>query len=117
MTFCTTCGHQIHETAPTCPQCGAVQPHAKREMPLAMPLDGTLWLPVPALVCSLIAVVNLGSAKQWTQDEFVGTLGMATAAIVLGVLGLTKQKRGKGMSIAGLVLGVLSVLAAIGSHV
>lgn len=25
MTYCTGCGHQIHETAPACPQCGAPQ--------------------------------------------------------------------------------------------
>lgn len=30
MVFCRACGKEIHKTAPSCPQCGAVQWYAKR---------------------------------------------------------------------------------------
>lgn len=29
MIYCSGCGKQIHETAPTCPNCGAINKHAK----------------------------------------------------------------------------------------
>lgn len=115
MTFCSGCGHQIHETATACPQCGAVQPTAKREITPAA--QGTLWFPVLALVCGLIPMLSIGAAKQWTHDEVLGACMFAIAAMVLGGIGLARQKRGRGMSIAGMVLGVLGLLAAIGTQV
>lgn len=111
MTFCRGCGHQIHITAPSCPQCGAVQHPA----PSTAQPEGTLWLPVPALVCGLIAVLALLDPSDADMDRIVGIGMFAVAAIVLAGLGLARQKRGQGMSIAGLVLGVIGLLGAIGS--
>ena len=111
MTFCRGCGHQIHITAPSCPQCGAVQ----HPTPSTAQPEGTLWLPVPALVCGLIAVLALLDPSDAEMDRIVGTGMFAVAAIVLAGLGLARQKRGQGMSIAGLVLGVIGLLGAIGS--
>lgn len=31
---CRGCGHQIHETAPTCPKCGAPMSHRMRPPPM-----------------------------------------------------------------------------------
>lgn len=113
MTFCTRCGHQIHETALSCPLCGAVQHPGKFA---AAPVEGTLWLPVPALVCGLIVALALLDLNGWDRDQFVGGCLFAVAAIVLGGLGLSRQKRGQDLSIAGLVLGVIGLLGALGSQ-
>lgn len=117
MTYCQGCGHQIHETAPTCPQCGAVQALAKRvELP-ATQTAGTLWLPVPALVCGVVAALSLLSPDDWGRDEILGVGMFSIAALVLGGLGVTRQQRGRGMSIAALVLGGIGLLGAIGMAV
>ncbi len=113
MTFCTGCGHQIHETALSCPQCGAVQHPSKSA---AAQAEGTLWLPVPALVCGLIVALGLLDPNDWDMDQVVGAGMFAVAAIVLAGLGLARQKRGQGLSIAGLVLGVIGLLGTIGSQ-
>lgn len=115
MTYCTSCGHQIHETAPSCPQCGAVQQAAPSISRAAELAQGTLWLPVPALICSLIPVAALFDPNDWDHDTATGAVLFAVIALVLAGIGLARQQRGRGMLIAALVLGVLGLLGAIGS--
>lgn len=117
MTYCTSCGHQIHETAPACPQCGAVQQSAKSISRAAEQAQGTLWLPVPALICGLIPVISLFDPNDWTKEQITGAVIFAIAALVLAGTGLARQQRGRGLSIAALVLGVIGLLGAIGSQV
>lgn len=113
MSYCRGCGHQIHDTAISCPQCGAVQsPHSANNAQTAT--DGSLWLPVPALVCGLIPVLGLLAPEEPDKDQLLGIFLFATTAIVLGSVSLARQKRGKGMAIAGVVLGSIGLLAAIG---
>ena len=114
MSYCTGCGHQIHETAPACPQCGAVQRAAKAQA--ADKAQGTLWLPVPALICGLIPALSLFAPQPWTNDEVLGVFMFAIVALVLAGVGLARQQLGRGMSIAALVLGVIGLLGAIGSQ-
>lgn len=47
----------------------------------------------------------------------MGMVMFAVAAIALAGVGLARQERGRGMSIAALVLGVIGLLGAIGSQV
>lgn len=109
MTYCRGCGQQIHETAPHCPRCGAPQ----AAVALAARPEGTLWLPVPALICGLLATLASLDASQWDQDTAAGVAMFAIAALVLGGIGLARQTRGRGMSIAGLVLGAIGLLGAL----
>jgi len=44
MVFCRGCGKEIHETAVSCPRCGAVQYDTAKS---PQNQSGTLWLPVP----------------------------------------------------------------------
>lgn len=117
MTYCTGCGHQIHETAPTCPHCGAVQQLAKATLQAAEQAQGTLWLPVPALICGLMTVLALFEPSEWTGEEVKAMVIMAVITFVLAGMSLTQQQRGRGMSIAALVLGVIGLLGALGTLV
>ena len=113
MSYCRGCGHQIHETAISCPQCGAMQSaHSAHPTPTAA--DGSMWLPVPALVCGLLPVLGLFAPEELDKEQALGMLLFATTAVVLGSVSLARQKRGKGMAIAGVVLGGIGLLAAIG---
>lgn len=112
MSFCRGCGTTLHETAPACPHCGAPQNLPSANTP------GTLWLPVPALVVgilALLAAIGLADSELIDQDEYIGTLLFAGIAIALGTVGTYQQKKGRGMSIAGLVLGGIALLIALGS--
>lgn len=112
MNYCTGCGQQIHETAPTCPHCGAVQLTAKS----TTQAEGTLWLPVPALICSLMTILSLADPNEWTRDEVVGLGIFSVIGLVLAGIGLARQERGRAMSIAALVLGVIGLMGIIGSQ-
>ncbi|MBF5007231.1 DUF4190 domain-containing protein [Diaphorobacter caeni] len=116
MSFCRGCGHQIHETAQSCPQCGAVNAALATRKSTTEDQGGSLWLPIPSLVCGLVVVVALFDPDDWDMDQVIGAIGFAVAAIVLGGISLAKQKRGSGMAIAGLILGILGLLGALGSQ-
>ena len=113
MSYCRGCGHQIHETAISCPQCGALQAqHNTHSQQVSA--DGSLWLPVPALICGLIPVLGLLAPEEPDKDQVLGIFLFAATAIVFGSISLARQKRGKGIAIAGVVLGGIGLLAAIG---
>ena len=113
MSYCRGCGHQIHETAISCPQCGALQAqHNTHSQQVSA--DGSLWLPVPAVIGGLIPGLGLLAHEEPYKDQVLGTFLCAATAIVFGSTSLARQKRGKGMAIAGVVLGGIGLLAAIG---
>ena len=111
MVFCRGCGKEIHETAVSCPHCGAVQ-----QVTVKSPKNqsGTLWLPVPSLILGVIVVLALFDESSWDKDTYMGIFTCIVAAIVLGGFGISTQERGRGMSIAGIVLGVIGLLGVIG---
>ena len=114
MSFCRGCGTSLHETAPTCPHCGAPQ-HLPTATAAAA--SGTLWIPIPALILgilALLAAIGLEEAD-FDLDTYLGTLMFAGIAIVLGAVGTFQQTQGRGMSIAALVLGILGLLIALAS--
>lgn len=120
------CGHcyaTIHAASELCPRCGT------RQMPWIMPpprqvVDGTLLLPVPALVVATVAFILLlvdfrsvawdDLANGNTIDTLVGFSALGNIALALGIASLVTQKRGQGMAIAAVVIVVLSVLLLIG---
>lgn len=118
MTFCRGCGQSIHETATSCPHCGATQ---GLQLTQALEPDGTLWLSVPALVLgitSVLGLIGVGADADQTgaidKDAVIGLLMLAVPGLVLGMVGATRQARGRGMSISAIVLTCVCLLAAIG---
>jgi hypothetical protein len=102
MVFCRGCGKELHETAITCPQCGAPQrvykPSADKDDPALkylVPIGRSGWaiaagylglisvlvVPAPfALACGLMAVRNIRR-----DDKLIG-MGRAVFGIVMGGL-------------------------------
>lgn len=116
MTYCTTCGHQIHTTATRCSQCGA--PHRRPPVAAAHAANAQdpLWLPVAALVCGLVSAMALCAPAPWsTRHTLVAGTLMATA-IVLGCTALARQERGQALALVGATLGTLGVMGAIVVH-
>ncbi len=110
MVFFRECGKEIHETAMSCPHCGAVQ-HATVKS--TQDQSGTLWLPVPSLVLGIMVVLALFDESSWDKDTYMGIFTCIVTTIVLGGFGVSTQKRGRGMSISGIILGVIGLLGVI----
>ena len=84
MVYCTACGKQIHESAPTCPGCGAPQ-QARTTAPVtaatAAPATDKRILPA-ALLCFLVGVFG-------AHRFYVGKIGTAVLMLfTIGGLGL-----------------------------
>ncbi len=110
MIHCRGCGQPIHETAPSCPHCGALQ-----AAPVPVETSGTLWLPVPAFVCGLLAVVGQFDDQQPARELALGAVLFSGIAIALATAALARQKRARGLAIAAVVLGVIGLLVAAGT--
>ena len=64
-------------------------------------------MPIAAMVCGIVGLVF----------SFIPCLGMYAApvcllAVILGVIGMKKAEKGKGMAIAGLITGIVGTLIA-----
>jgi hypothetical protein len=113
MIHCRGCGQLIHETASTCPHCGAVQTSL---VAATAPVAGTLWLPVPSFISAVVAVLAFAGEEHPGRDLAAGIGLFAGVAIVLSGVALARQSRGRGLAIAAMVLGVIAALAALGSQ-
>lgn len=111
MVFCRCCGKQIHESAPTCPQCGGLQ---NDEQPVAAKRgEPGLWIPVSALICGIIVFLGLLDDKTPDRDTTVGIVMFSIVGIVFGSVSIRSQAAGKKMAIAAVVMSVISLIALI----
>ncbi len=84
MVYCSACGKQIHESAPTCPGCGAPQQVARpavATVPVVAPVTDKRILPA-ALLCFVVGVFG-------AHRFYVGKIGTAVLMLVtIGGLGV-----------------------------
>lgn len=83
MVFCRGCGKEIHETAVSCPQCGAPQKAAqelstsdKRILPAALLCFFLGWLGVHRFYVGkvgtgILQILTLGGLGIWTLIDFI----------------------------------------------
>lgn len=110
MIFCTGCGKELHETAPTCPHCGKPQKADATVLPThAVAAAGPLWAAITSLILGVLSVLaEIGNANA-DSDTTGGSALFAIVGLVLGIVSLNISKRGKGMAIPGIVLAVIGL--------
>ena len=116
---CPLCKEEIHWEAIKCKHCKTVLVNGG---PMEGATDqstsnpGTLWLPIPSLCLGIFAfLASIGSdAGTIDNDTFIGGIIFSFAAIILGSISISKQSKGKGMAIAGIVLGAIGFLIFLG---
>lgn len=114
MTFCRYCGKEIHEAAPNCPNCGRDQSTQVTAVS-GLAADGQLWLPITSLVFGIVGLLAFGGGDpQKDKEAFIGIGLFALVGLVFGIVTISKQKTGKGMAIAGVVLSSVALLALLG---
>lgn len=109
MIYCTSCGKVLHETAPLCPQCGKPQ-HAVAHPANIEAQAGPLWAAITSLVLGVLCVLAQFDDSDWDDDTLFGMVVFSIIGLALGVVSLNISKRGKGMSIAGIVMSAISLL-------
>ncbi|MET3119978.1 cell division protein FtsW (lipid II flippase) [Undibacterium sp. GrIS 1.8] len=123
MMFCRGCAKEIHETAPTCPHCGAVQGHVpvfNNVVPQPSIEDSGSakfhWTSLTSLITGLVVtLMAISVPEQWDKDTVVGVVMFGLVPILFAVISLIQKRLGRWMAITGLVLGICALLAAIGN--
>lgn len=108
MVFCRGCAKEIHETATSCPQCGAAQSSVVRAAPTAAP-----WLGIVSLVLGILSVLAFFDDGEWDRDTMVGLGMFSVAGLVCGIIGINKRS-GFGLAIAGTILCSVALLCLLG---
>lgn len=113
MAYCSNCGKEISDRAPTCPNCGHPGPGAITPSPpvegnaIASLILGIAGLIMCPLVPSILAVVyGRKSQEKLRASPHLQGEGMAKAGIVLGWVGI---------AVVGLGLVVALIVVSFGS--
>ncbi len=113
MIFCRYCGKQIHESAPSCPQCGGV---LHPQLAASTADGGQIWLGITSLFLGIICTLILFDDEPMDKDTTTGFVMFAVIAIVCGSVSIKNHFAGRRMAIAGIVLSSISLLVMIGMH-
>ncbi|NIF19296.1 DUF4190 domain-containing protein [Pantoea sp. Cy-639] len=111
MVYCRGCARQLHETAPTCPQCGAPQHAVSPTKPAS---DDSSWMAVVSLILGILCVLALFDDSDWDADALLGTGLFAMTGMLLGIVSICQKKPGNGMAIAGVAMTAISLLCLTG---
>lgn len=76
-------------------------------------IQGTYWFPIPSLVLGIICMLALLDDSDWDADTVSGMILFGGIGLALGIVAITRQKKGLGMAIAGVVMCSLALLLAV----
>lgn len=76
----------------------------------------TYWLPIPSFILSIFAIFSTFDIDNWTHDTNIGFAIFIILALILGVVSVSTQEKGKGLAIAAIVLSILAILIFIGNN-
>ncbi|AZL66370.1 MULTISPECIES: DUF4190 domain-containing protein [Pseudomonas] len=111
MVYCRGCAKQLHETAPTCPQCGAPQ-HANSSTRLVS--GETPWMGIVSLMLGIMCVLALFDDSEWDVETIMGFVLIASTSLLVGSISINQKRPGNGMAIAGVVMAGISLICGIG---
>lgn len=112
MIFCRGCGRQIHETAESCPQCGASQ--------VGFPTLKTTyhWSSITAFVSGIVVFLMAMTEPdgQWDSNAVLGGMILGSIPIAFSLYSFSiSEYKSRWMAITGITLGIIVVLVSIGS--
>jgi uncharacterized membrane protein len=113
MVYCRGCGKEIHESAPTCPQCGAINNFTVK----TQNQQAYHWSSITSFVTGVVVILmamTLPDGK-WDSDTVLGGIIFGAIPTIFGVISISHSYAGRWMAITGVVFGVIMLLASLGS--
>ncbi len=112
MIYCRGCGKPIHETAVSCPHCGAVI-----HPPLTKPSPGkvSLGLSIAAIVLGGLTILGLFDEESITRETLIGGGLFTVLGLTFSVINLSRRQTRNAMAIAAFIVCAIAGLALLGS--
>lgn len=101
--FCKDCGNEIKDNAVICVNCGvAIVGNKSNKKP-------HISVPIISLIFGLFGIVTFFDPSYWDYDTIIGCIILySLPSIILGIISILRNHQGKGMGIAGLIMGGIS---------
>lgn len=110
MVFCRGCSKEIHESAQSCPQCGAVQAAATKSA------EESGWMGiVSAIFAGLAFLGSVGVEGAHDKDAILGVAILGVGSLILGAISLQQRKPLKTLSIVAVTFAALGLLILLGN--
>ena len=110
MNFCTSCGKAIHETAVSCPHCGAVRAPVKPPVHKA-----SLGISIAALVLGTLTILGLLDEDEITRDTLLGGALFVVVGLTMAVINVSRPHTRNALAITAVVVCTIAALALLGS--
>lgn len=107
MIFCRGCGKQIHDSAPQCPQCGALQ--------TTSPVSKVSWMSIAAVILGGLGFLGSFDFNPNDKDQVAGIVLFTVISIALAGISLHQAKPGRSLSITAITLSAIGLLICLGS--
>lgn len=110
--FCAKCGNQVSENDTFCGKCGAPVTRATNPPPAPTPQAA----PVSQAPTVQVVIQEKRTSGMAVTALVLGILGLSLFAIIFGAIAMNQTKKdpnlsGRGMAIAGLVLGIIGMVS------
>jgi hypothetical protein len=66
------------------------------------------------MIIGIIVTLSLFDNSKWDSDQINGGVAFCIAGLTLGIVSLSRQRKGKGMAVAGVILSSLGLLGLLG---
>ncbi len=109
--FCSKCGNQVSENDTFCGKCGVPVPK-----PTTTPPPPSQAAPAAQASPVQVVVQEKRTSGMAVAALVLGILGLSLFAIIFGAIAMNQTKRdpnlsGRGLAIAGLVLGIIGMIS------
>jgi len=107
--FCRGCGKEIHDSALSCPSCGAMQGKVIAQS------EHTNWMAIVCIILGLVVFISSLDFHPNSADDKAGFVFFEIPCLVLGAVHLHQKKPGKNLSVIGLTFAVIALLIVLGN--
>ena len=103
MVYCRGCGKELHESAPTCPHCGFVQPTNK----------GSGWMAITAFAMAALCFLSWFDITDWSSGREALLWFYAIVSLTLGSISINRKMKHETQSIISVVVASLTIMILI----